>query len=60
MDGVQKTGGLFSDSLKSLFAEDPKQDEDVDGMLPGSEYDKTRYLVNHEKSTSKDFMDELT
>ena len=30
------------------------------GSLPGSEYDKTRYLVNHEKATSKDFMDELT
>ena len=30
------------------------------GMLPGTEYDRTRYLVNHEESTSKDFMDEVT
>jgi hypothetical protein len=33
---------------------------EVSGMLPGTEYDRTRYLVNHKESTSKDFMDEVT
>ena len=53
--GVNKTGDLFS----NLFDTPPEKDKDDEGMLPGSEYDKTRYLVN-KKATSKDFMDELT
>ena len=58
MKGASDKVGAFSDGLKSAFV--ARQDKDDEGMLPGSEYDKTRYLVNHEKATSKDFMDELT
>ena len=46
-----------------MFDKEEEEDdveEDAKSILDGTEYDRTRYLVNHEKSSSKDFMDEIT
>jgi len=50
----------LTDKAMTVFGDDKDEEKDDTGMMPGTEYDRTRYLVNHEKSSSKDFMDEVT
>ena len=50
----------FLNKTFTVFGDDTHDEIDDAGLMLGSEYDRTRYLVNHEKSSSKDFMDEVT
>jgi hypothetical protein len=56
----QSLSTSFIGKALTVFGDENHDEKDDAGMLPGTEYDRTRYLVNHEKSSSKDFMDEVT